>query len=91
MQRTWKLGSLAVVLAVSSSVASPAQAQDVPAIVKLQTIPDRLTLSDVRDARSVLVIGQTADGKSVDLSETATRTAGGPQIAGSLVPIDGLS
>ena len=80
MQRTWKLGSLTVALAVSLLAASLAQAQDAPPIVKLQTIPDRLTLSEVRDARSVLVIGQTADGKSVDLSETATRTAGGPQI-----------
>ena len=91
MQRTWKLGSLTVALAVSLSVASLVQAQDTPAIVKLQTIPDRLTLSDVRDARSVLVIGQTADGKSVDLSETATRTAGGPQIVvdkdGYAVPV----
>ena len=91
MQRTWKLGSLTVALAVSLSVASLVQAQEAPAIVKLQTIPDRLILSDVRDARSVLVVGQTADGKSVDLSETATRTAGGPQITvdkdGYAVPV----
>ena len=91
MQRTWKLGSLAVALAVSLSVVSLVQAQDAPAIVKLQTIPERLTLGDVRDARSVLVFGQTADGKLVDLSETATRTAGGPQIVvdkdGYAVPV----
>jgi len=91
MQRTLKLGSLAVALAAGLSVASPAQAQDAPAIVKLQTIPERLTLGDVRDARSVLVFGQTADGKLVDLSETATRTAGGPQIVvdkdGYAVPV----
>ncbi len=84
-------GSLAAALAAGQPVSPVAQAQDAPAIVKLQTIPDRLTLSDVRDARSVLVFGQTADGKLVDLSETATRTAGGPQITvdkdGYAVPV----
>ena len=85
------LGSTWAALAVGLSLATAALAQDAPAVVKIQTIPERLTLGDVRDARSVLVIGQTADGKSVDLSDTATRTAGGPQIAidrdGYAVPV----
>ena len=80
MQRTWNLGSVGLALAASIAVASWAQAQDAPMIVKIQTVPERLTLVDVRDARSVLVIGQTADGKSVDLSDAATRAAGGSQI-----------
>jgi Protein of unknown function (DUF1553)/Protein of unknown function (DUF1549) len=69
-----------VASALWNTIARVSHAEDVPVIVKLQTIPDRLVLGDVRDARSVLVIGQTADGKSVDLSDAATRTAGGPQI-----------
>ncbi len=85
------LGMLAAALAAGLPPAPVALAQDAPAIVKLQTIPERLTLGDVRDARSVLVFGQTADGKMIDLSETATRTAGGPQIVvdkdGYAVPV----
>lgn len=80
MQRNWKLGSFALAWLAGVAMAAPTQAQDAPAIVKIQTVPERLTLGDVRDARSVLVIGQTTDGKSVDLSDLATRTAGGPQI-----------
>ena len=91
MFRPTVFGSTLAALAVGLSLATAALAQDAPALVKIQTVPDRLTLSDVRDARNVLVIGQTADGKSVDLSDTATRTAGGPQIVidrdGYAVPV----
>ncbi len=91
MFRPTVFGSTLAALAVGLSLATAALAQDAPAVVKIQTIPERLTLGDVRDARSVLVIGQTADGKSVDLSDTATRTAGGPQIVidrdGYAVPV----
>ncbi len=93
MKRAVIFGSSVAALAASLSlfIASAANAQDAPPIVKIQTIPERLTLGDRRDARNVLVIGQTADGKSVDLSDIATRTAGGPQIAidrdGYAVPV----
>lgn len=77
-------------LIVASSAVS-AQETPAPAIVKIQTVPDRLVLSNIRDARGVLVIGQTADGKSVDLTDVATRTAGGAQITvdadGYVVPV----
>jgi len=66
-------------------------ADEGPAIVRLQTVPERLTLESIGDERSVLVFGQTADGSMVDLTETATRTAGGPQIRidseGYVVPV----
>ncbi len=62
------------------ATATVTSADDSVAVVKLQTSPDRLVLSNLRDARSVLVYGQTADGKIIDLSDSARRTAGGPQI-----------
>lgn len=89
--RSLKIGfqgcfSLIVILAVTTL-----SAQETPAVVKIQTNPERLVLSSIRDARSVLVFGQTADGKTVDLSDVATRTAGGPQITvdkeGYVVPV----
>ncbi len=91
MKRAVIFGSSVAALAASLFIASAANAQDAPPIVKIQTVPERLTLGDVRDVRNVLVIGLTADGKSVDLSDTATRTAGGPQIVidrdGYAVPV----
>lgn len=79
-------------VAIASLLAAETlHAQDIPAITKIEVIPSSLTLSDVRDARSVLVIGQTADGKSIDLSDSATRTPNGPQITvdkeGYVVPV----
>jgi hypothetical protein len=62
------------------AIATVTTADDSVAVVKLQTSPDRLVLSNLRDARSILVYGQTADGKVIDLSDSAKRTAGGPQI-----------
>ncbi|HEY4260973.1 MAG TPA: DUF1549 domain-containing protein, partial [Schlesneria sp.] len=62
------------------ATATVTSADDSAAVVKIQTNPDRLLLSSLRDARSVLVYGQTADGKVIDLSDSARRTAGGPQI-----------
>ncbi len=81
-------GSVGLLLVMA---ASTLPAQDAPAIVKILTSPDRLVLTNARDARSVLVFGQTADGKTIDLSDSATRTAGGAQIAvdkdGYVVPV----
>lgn len=89
--RSLKIGfqacfSLIMILAVTTL-----SAQETPAVVKIQTNPERLVLNSIRDARSVLVYGQTADGKTIDLSDVATRTAGGPQITvdkeGYVVPV----
>lgn len=70
-------GPLSLLLTFAASVAS---AQDAPAIVKIRTTPEKLVLERVGDARGLLVSGETADGKSIDLTDSATRTAGGPQI-----------
>lgn len=75
--QSWLRTVLCLLAVVSATVVS---AEDSVAIVKIQTNPDRLVLSNRRDARSVLVYGQTADGKIVDLSDSAKRTAGGPQV-----------
>lgn len=74
----WLQSVLCSLIVVSATVAS---AEDSVAFVKLQTSPERLVLSNRRDARSVLVYGHTADGKIVDISSSAKRTAAGPQIA----------
>ncbi len=70
-------GPLSLLLVLTASIAS---AQEAPAIVKIRTTPEKLVLERVRDARGLLVSGETADGKIVDLTDAATRTAGGPQI-----------
>lgn len=66
-------------------------ADDQPAIVKLTTAPERLTLSDLRDARGFLVTGFDAAGKTYDLTAEAQRSAAGPQVAidkdGFVVPV----
>ena len=62
------------------AAASNLPGQDAPAIVKLQASPEKLVLSNIQDARSLLIMGQTADGKLVDLSDSATRSPAGPQI-----------
>ena len=41
---------------------------------RIWTVPEKLVLSDIRDARSLLVFGETTAGKSVDLSNGATLT-----------------
>ncbi|MDB5347711.1 MAG: hypothetical protein JWP89_6088 [Schlesneria sp.] len=69
-----------VLCLMAVATATITSADDSVAVVKIQTSPDRLLLSSLRDARSVLVYGQTADGKIIDLSDSAKRTAGGPQI-----------
>ncbi len=59
---------------------SAAQAAD-PVITKLQVIPDQLTLSHIRDGRSLLVQGVTEQGDVIDLTGEAQRTAEGAAIA----------
>jgi len=79
--------SLLLILATKSVSAD----EPAPAITRLQTTPDRLVLASARDSRSLLVTGFTADGKPVDLSDVAVRTAAGPQIRiekdGYVVPV----
>src|SRR5215208_812036 len=42
-----------------------------PAISALKLMPEKLTITDGRDARRVLVLGITASGKPVDLTSVA--------------------
>jgi len=60
-----------------------AAADPAPAIVKIWTIPDKLVLQDIRDARSLLVLGADSTGKTYDLTADAQRAA-----VGSPVKID---
>lgn len=45
---------------------------------KIWTVPDKLVLQDVRDARSLLVFGETTTGKTVDLSNAVKITPANP-------------
>ncbi len=46
-------------------------APPLPAVTAIKLLPDRLNISDGRDARRVLVMGITASGKPVDLTASA--------------------
>lgn len=70
-------GPLSLFLIFTASIAS---AQESPAIIKIRTTPEKLVLERVNDARGLLVLGETSDGKTIDLTDTAIRTAGGPQV-----------
>jgi hypothetical protein len=88
MPRLAHLTTLALALC---SAAVRADDEPAPAIVKLWTIPERLTLSDIRDARGLLVVGADSAGKTYDLTADAKRTAAGAQITidkdGYAVPV----
>src|SRR5678815_4606569 len=47
-----------------------------PAISALKLMPEKLTISDGRDARRILVLGITASGKPVDLTGVAKFESG---------------
>jgi hypothetical protein len=68
-----------------------ARAEEKPVLTKVWTIPDRLSLHDLRDARSLLVLGSDSSGKIYDLTAEARRTASGPAVAidrdGFVVPV----
>ncbi len=51
-----------------------------PQVTRIWTIPDRLVLQDINDARNLLVLGTTANGKTIDLSDKATRQAAGDHV-----------
>jgi len=72
MQQRFLGGMIAVGLAF---VANISHADDVVSVTKIWTVPSNLVLSDVRDSRSLLVLGETAAGKTIDLTNTATRKA----------------
>lgn len=72
---------LSTTIAISLATALPAQETSGPAIAKLKTIPEKLTLSHVRDSRSILVLGVSAQGEVVDLTGEAKRTAEGTTIS----------
>ena len=61
----------AAFIALSTSVM---RADDLPAIVKLTTTPERLTLSDLRDGRGFLVNGVDAAGKVVGVGDIRAQT-----------------
>lgn len=78
----------AKLIAMLSLVVGLAQAGSVtaaePRFVKLVTLPERLTLQSIRDARSVLVFGVDQDGRQFDLSSEAERS-----VVGDCFRIDG--
>ena len=69
----------------ATPVAEPIQ------VSRVWTIPEKLVLSDLRDARNVLVFGETSTGKTVDLSNVATKATGAPCVRidqdGYVVPV----
>ena len=75
MQRR-RLGGLFVGCLVCLSLM--ARADEEIKISRIWTVPEKLVLSHVRDARSLLVFGETVEGKTVDLSNSATRTTSDP-------------
>ncbi len=72
---------LGFALIVGASCLCRSALADEPAVVKLQAIPDKLTLSHVRDGRGLIVQGVTAQGDVVDLTGEAKKTAEGAAIA----------
>lgn len=52
-------------------------AGEVQNVTRIWTVPGQLVLSDIRDARSLLVMGETDLGKTVDLSHAAKLVASG--------------
>ena len=68
-----------------------ARADDAVAVTRIWTVPEKLVLNDIRDARSLLVLGETATGKTVDLSNVAQKVASNPCVRidedGYVVPV----
>src|SRR5690349_1602515 len=71
-------GSLAVLLLVPTV----ALGQQPPApLAALQVYPPRIALQGPRDEQRVGILGEYADGRSGDLSRTATVTSSNPKVA----------
>ncbi|WP_010581909.1 DUF1549 domain-containing protein [Schlesneria paludicola] len=90
-RRCWLTIVLGAVLIGHSSITRTIFADDEVKVTRIWTVPDKLTLSDIRDARSLLVLGETQEGKIVDFSHVATRTPQGSSIRvdqdGYVVPV----
>ena len=69
----------------------PPPAPPVPKLTGLRLLPDKLVLSDARDARRVLVFGVTEQGKLIDVTGHATFAAGSAAVRvesdRSIVPV----
>lgn len=72
---------IAMTALLGLSTALPAEQPTGPAIARLQAIPEKLTLSHIRDSRSLIVLGVSAQGEIVDLTSEAKKTAEGPAIS----------
>lgn len=73
------LGGVLLSCVVASGGHARADEQTPPATFsKIWTVPEKLVLQDVRDARSLLVFGENTGGKIVDLSNAAKITPANP-------------
>lgn len=52
-----------------------------PEITEIEVFPESLTLQNVRDAKSLIVSGETAEGVRYDLTQEATFKPAGPQVS----------
>src|SRR5687768_13416086 len=56
----------------TANTVAPAPATPVaPAIKSIKVLPEQLTIENARDARRFLVMGETADGLPIDLTDAA--------------------
>ena len=70
------LGGILASFAIAMAV--PVNGDDSVAVSRIWTVPEKLNLQDIRDARSLLVFGETSSGKTVDLSNVAQKVATSP-------------
>ncbi len=86
MHRMFLLASLCAVSWCLSLTADEAVS-----VSRIWTVPEKLVLQDIRDARSLLVFGETSGGKTVDLSNIASKTSLSPCVRidqdGFVVPV----
>ena len=84
------LTSLAFAL-VTIDPACSAEPAAKPKIASIEVIPPRLELTNIRDSRRLLVVGRTAEGIVVDLSNEAKSKSQGKQVRidrdGFIVPV----
>lgn len=64
----------ALILGGTVCCAITGRAEDAPALTRIWSVPEQLQLKDVRDARSLLVLGVDSSGKVYDLTTEAQRT-----------------
>jgi len=80
---TWRI--IAIVFGTvlgTEYITRPTQAQEPPAIVgQVKVVPEKIVLRVRRDPHSLLVLGQTAAGLSVDLTSQATFASSSDSVA----------